>query len=61
MSRKKQPADDKPLSIDEARGKISKGMSDLLSGQRKPRLRNDASRVEQQFEQLIQSGHLRLV
>jgi hypothetical protein len=32
MPRKKQSADDKPLSIEEARGKITKAMSDLLSG-----------------------------
>ena len=32
MPRKKQPADDKPLSIEEARVKIAKAMSDLLSG-----------------------------
>lgn len=32
MPRKKQPADDKPLSIEEARVKIAKAMNDLVSG-----------------------------
>ena len=28
----KQPADDKPLSIEQARGKIAKAMNDLVAG-----------------------------
>ena len=29
---RKQPSDDRPISIEQARGKIAKAMSDLLAG-----------------------------